>query len=101
MRTVLYLFSILIFSGITTNAQTLLPTPRNIQAAYDKGTRSTDGRPGKNYWQNTANYDLDIHFYPATRLLTGTVSISYINNSPDTLKQVWFKLYPNLYKKNA
>lgn len=81
--------------------QKLLPTPRNIQATYDKGTRSTDGKPGKNYWQNTADYDLDIHFDPVTRLLTGTVDINYINNSPDTLRQIWFKLYPNLYKKGS
>lgn len=86
---------------LATDAQQLLPTPRNIRKAYDKGTRSVDGRPGKNYWQNTADYDLDIHFDPATRLLTGTVNISYVNNSPDTLKQVWFKLYPNLYKSGS
>lgn len=87
--------------GISINAQTLLPTPRNIQATYKKGTRSVDGKPGKNYWQNTANYDLDIHFDPATRLLNGTVNIVYFNNSPDTLKQIWFKLYPNVYKKGT
>jgi len=87
--------------GISINAQTLLPTPRNIQATYKKGTRSVDGKPGKNYWQNTASYDLDIHFDPASRLLNGTVNIVYFNNSPDTLKQIWFKLYPNVYKKGT
>jgi len=87
--------------AITTQAQNLLPTPRNIQASYDKGTRSIDGRPGKNYWQNKADYNLDIHFFPATRLLTGDVAIEYENNSPDTLKQVWFKLNPNYYKKGV
>ncbi|MDP4261985.1 MAG: M1 family metallopeptidase [Bacteroidota bacterium] len=101
MRTILFLFLNLLLFSITIQAQNLLPTPRNIQAAYDKGTRSTDGRPGKNYWQNIAYYDLDIHFYPATRVLSGTANINYTNNSPDTLKQIWFKLYPNLYKKNA
>jgi hypothetical protein len=100
MRTTLLLILVLIC--ITGHAQnSLLPTPTNIQAAYDKATRSADGKPGKNYWQSTANYDLDIHFYPATRLISGTANISYVNNSPDTLKQIWFKLYPNLYKKNA
>ncbi len=78
-----------------------LPVPRNIQAAYEKGTRSADGKPGKNYWQNTATYKLDIDFNPATRLLSGVVDINYSNNSPDTLKQIWFKLYPNLYKKGT
>ncbi|MBL7741657.1 MAG: M1 family metallopeptidase [Chitinophagaceae bacterium] len=82
-------------------SQTLLPTPRNIQATYNKGTRSVTGEPGKNYWQNTANYDLNIQFDPGTRLLTGVADIVYINNSPDTLHQIVFKLYPNIYQKGA
>jgi len=82
-------------------AQNTLPVPVNIKAAYNKGTRSTDGRPGKNYWQNDADYSIKISFNPATRNLDGTVSIDYTNNSPDTLNQVWFKLYPNLFKKGS
>src|SRR5215470_7103883 len=78
-----------------------LPIPRNIKTAYDKGTRSPDGTPGKNYWQNTADYDLKINFDPATRLLSGTEEIAYTNNSPDTLRPIIFKLYPNLFKKGA
>jgi hypothetical protein len=89
------------FFTIQSNAQKLLPTPRNIQATYNKGTRSITGMPGKNYWQNTANYDLAINFDPMTRLLKGVAAISYINNSPDTLRQIWFKLYTNYYQKGA
>ncbi|MCG2617571.1 M1 family metallopeptidase [Terrimonas sp. NA20] len=86
--------------GSLVTAQSL-PTPRNIQATYTKGTRSETGRPGNNYWQNTADYKLNIHFDPATRLLNGVVDIAYYNNSPDTLKQIWLKLYPNVYKKGS
>jgi hypothetical protein len=75
--------------------------PKNIQAAYEKNTRSKDGKPGKTYWQNTASYKLDVSFAPDTRLISGTVHINYVNNSPDTLKQIWFKVYPNLYKKGS
>lgn len=78
-----------------------LPLPRNVQQAVAKGTRSSDGRPGKNYWQNRANYRMNIRFAPDTRLVSGEVNIDYTNNSPDTLRQVWFKLYPNLYKKGS
>jgi hypothetical protein len=83
------------------HAQEGLPTPKNIRAAYDNHTRSYDGRPGPKYWQNSASYNIDIHFNPATRRLSGTVDIVYKNNSPDTLKQILFKLYPNLYKKGV
>ncbi|UYZ64618.1 M1 family metallopeptidase [Hymenobacter weizhouensis] len=78
-----------------------LPVSRTIQATYQKGTRSETGQPGPNYWQNSADYDLNIKFDPATRFLSGTVTITYHNNSPDTLRQLWFKLYPNLYQRGA
>src|SRR5215218_9693595 len=87
------------FSLITTvSFAQQLPVPKNIEVTYQKGTRSADGRPGKNYWQNKADYTLRINFNPETRLVSGLVDINYINNSPDTLRQIWFKLYPNLYK---
>ncbi|HEY6160987.1 MAG TPA: peptidase, partial [Bacteroidia bacterium] len=74
--------------------------PSNIKSAYEKGTRSPDGSPGKNYWQNSGDYELKIKFDPATRLLDGSEVITYYNNSPDTLHQLLFRLYPNYYKKN-
>ena len=84
-----------------TSAQTQLPIPRNIESTYAKGTRSKDGKPGQNYWQNTAGYTLHISFFPSTRLINGSAEIIYTNNSPDTLKEIWFKLYPNLYKQGS
>ncbi|RYF82832.1 MAG: hypothetical protein EON98_10935 [Chitinophagaceae bacterium] len=86
----------LLFSAFAFSQQ--LTVPRNIEASYQKGTRSADGKPGKAYWQNRADYKLQVNFNPETRLVAGVVDINYFNNSPDTLKQIWFKLYPNLYK---
>jgi hypothetical protein len=82
-------------------AQTSLPIPLNIRQAIDKGTRSISGQPGLRYWQNHADYTIRVHFDPSTRLVSGSESIVYNNNSPDTLRQLLFKLYPNLYKKGA
>jgi hypothetical protein len=87
--------------SFTTLAQPSLPMPRNIATAYQKGTRSLDGAPGQNYWQNTANYTIKVDYDPTSRHLAGTVEIDYSNNSPDTLRQIVFKLYPNLYQKGA
>lgn len=95
-----YLTGIALSFFITAFSQSLV-IPKNIEAAYQNGTRSTDGKPGKNYWQNTADYKLNVLFAPDTRLISGVEDINYVNNSPDTLKQIWFKLYPNLYKKGA
>ncbi|MEJ7610466.1 MAG: M1 family metallopeptidase [Ferruginibacter sp.] len=80
-------------------AQDTLPVPANIRAAYAKQTRDRNGSPGPKYWQNTANYDINVNFDPASRLVKGSVKIVYKNSSPDTLRELWFKLYPNLYKK--
>lgn len=81
--------------------QVSLPVPRNIQAAIARRTRTATGQPGLKYWQNRADYSIQVRFDPRTRLVSGTESIVYTNNSPDTLRQLLFKLYPNLYKKGA
>jgi Peptidase family M1 domain len=83
------------------SAQAPLPVPRNIRQAYDKGTRTVTGAPGPHYWENHADYSIKVSFDPRTRLVSGTESITYNNSSPDTLRQLLFKLYPNLYKKGA
>lgn len=100
----LYFFSLIcgiLFLSANARAQTTLPVPRNIQQTYENGTRSRDGSPGPNYWQNRGDYKLNIHFTPRTRLLSGTETVTYYNNSPDTLHTIWFKLYPNLYKEGV
>ncbi len=94
-------FRILLFLSWASALQAQLPVSRTIQAAFDKGTRSLDGSPGKNYWQNGADYNIQVRFEPANRLISGTVDIVYTNNSPDTLKSILFKLYPNLYQKGV
>lgn len=96
-----FALSLLIIATANLHSQITLPIPRNIRPAYEKGTRSADGKPGKNYWQNIASYDLKILFDAETRLLKGSEDIDYVNNSPDTLTQIWFKLYPNLYKTGS
>jgi hypothetical protein len=97
-----FLFSLSCFLCCSAGwAQSPLPVPRNIQAAIDKGTRTASGRPGPAYWQNRADYSIQVHFDPQTRLVSGRESIAYSNNSRDTLRQLLFKLYPNVYKKGA
>jgi hypothetical protein len=95
------IFPILVLAAATATAQAQLPIPLNVQTAIDKGTRTPTGQPGAHYWQNKADYTISVKFDPQTRLVFGHETIVYTNNSPDTLKQLLFKLYPNLYKKGA
>ena len=81
----------------TLKAQPLY-TPRNVKEAYKKATRSSDGRPGKNYWQNKGHYTITISATPPDRAIRGTEKITYVNNSPDTLKVIVVRLTPNIHK---
>ena len=87
-------------SGTILHAQDLYQ-PRNIKAAYKKGTRSPDGKPGKNYWQNYGRYDITINVTPPSRTIKGVEKITYINNSPDTIKSPVVKLIMNIHKPGA
>ena len=82
-------------------ADAQLYMPRDIKAAYDKGTRSMNGMPGKNYWQNHAVYDINVTALPPGRTVRGTETITYYNESPDTLKGVNFKILLNIHKPGA
>lgn len=93
--------SLLLLLTVNCFAQNNLTVPVNLQATYLNGTRTASGAPGKNYWQNSADYDIKINFNPQNRFLQGIVAVDYINNSPDTLNEIHFKLYPNLYKRGS
>ena len=75
--------------------------PRDVNRAYAKGTRSFNGRPGPNYWQNHGRYNIHITVLPPARTVQGSEQITYINNSPDTLKQLNMKLIMNIHRSGV
>lgn len=75
--------------------------PRNIKKAYENGTRSKDGKPGVNYWQNRGKYNMEISVDPKTRLVSGTETIIYENNSKDTLRNLVIRFVNNLHKPSS
>ncbi|MCX6217033.1 M1 family metallopeptidase [Spirosoma sp.] len=99
MKSLIIAFCFALVGG-TVTAQGLY-MPRNVKQAYQKGTRSLDGRPGKNYWQNFARYNITITATPPNRTIRGKEEITYINNSPDTLRSLVFKLILNSHKPGA
>lgn len=70
-----------------------LPTPN----AY----RSASGAPGPQYWQQRVDYKLAATLDTAAKKLTGTETVRYVNNSPDSLAFLWFQLDQNLFAKGA
>ena len=102
MSKILSTYILISILAVTTKslAQTSnLYIPINIQEAYKNKTRSMDGKPGENYWQNRADYSINVDFNPKTRFLKGNEKITYFNNSPDTLKEIVIHLYPDYFKK--
>lgn len=78
-------------------AQQPLMMPQNIKKAFTNETRSADGKPGKKYWQNHGKYNINVSVAPPSKTVTGTETISYINNSPTPLKTLMFKLILNIH----
>lgn len=96
----IYFFLLLFFIPLLVLSQSL-PIPRNVLEAYKNGTRSFDGSPGPNYWQNHSDYFIEASFEPASRKITGKEKIVYYNESPDTLKELVIKLFQNIFQKGS
>lgn len=63
--------------------------------------RSASGEPGPAYWQNRADYKITATLDTAQHRVTGTVIITYKNNSPDNLKFLWLQLDQNIYREDS
>ena len=62
---------------------TLAPAPSAVRLA--------SGAPGPKYWQNRADFDLKATLDTTTSTVHGEMTLRYTNNSPDTLKVMWFQ----------
>ena len=58
--------------------------------------RSGSGRPGPQYWQQRADYRIDATLDAANGELRGRETITYTNNSPDTLHYIWLHVEQNI-----
>lgn len=68
-----------------------LPTPNEY--------RTGSGAPGVKYWQQKADYTIDIELNDQNQSITGKETITYHNNSPDVLKYLWLQLDQNVLAK--
>ena len=63
--------------------------------------RSGSGAPGPRYWQQRADYDLRGTLDTATKTLHGEMTLRYTNNSPDTLRYIFFQVEQNAFKDKS
>jgi hypothetical protein len=50
------------------------------------------------YWQQQVNFSIDVKLNDSEHTLDGFAKIEYINHSPDTLRFIWFHVWPNAYR---
>ena len=61
--------------------------------------RTASGAPGKDYWQQRANYKIKVILNEKNNTISGEETITYFNNSPDDLSYLWMQLEQNVNKK--
>lgn len=65
------------------------------------GYRTASGAPGHQYWQQKADYKINVRLDEKTRTLYGEETITYTNNSPDPLDYLWLQLDENQHDPNS
>ncbi|QJW91672.1 M1 family metallopeptidase [Spirosoma taeanense] len=71
----------------------MLPTPNTFRTAA--------GAPGRDYFQNRADYDIRVELDDANQKITGSETVTYHNNSSDELRYIWLQLDQNLFAKGS
>jgi hypothetical protein len=66
---------------------TILPTPNEY--------RTASGSPGAKYWQQQADYDIDVKLDEKNLSIIGTETVTYHNNAPENLSYLWLQLDEN------
>jgi hypothetical protein len=68
---------------------------------YGNNIRTGNGEPGKEYWQNKADYIIRAELDDQTNQISGSITMTYVNNSPTLMNFLWFQLDQNLFKPTS
>ncbi len=71
----------------------LLPTPNEY--------RTASGAPGHNYYQQKADYKIEVELNDTEQIISGKETITYTNNSPDELSYLWIQLDQNMRAEDS
>ncbi|MFQ5705039.1 MAG: M1 family metallopeptidase [Gemmatimonadales bacterium] len=105
----IFTFTLFLAAGLTLaaapmraqNPTLLPPTNQEIFAPLelrDAGEiRLGSGKPGRGYWQQRSDYSIEVSLDSTTHRVTGSETITYTNNSPDSLSELWLQLDQNLF----
>ncbi len=74
---------------------------QNFNPTAGNAYRSANGTPGPSYWQNSSSYLIHASLSEKDTSISGDVTISYINNSPDQLDYLWLQLDQNIFEPSS
>jgi hypothetical protein len=74
---------------------------QNFDPPAANAYRSAKGTPGPLYWQNSSSYLIKAVLSEKDTSVTGNVTISYTNNSPDELDYLWLQLDQNIFEPSS
>jgi len=63
--------------------------------------RAASGAPGSAYYQQQADYKMDLELDDVNAKLMGNETITYTNNSPDVLSYLWVQLDQNMRARDS
>lgn len=100
-----YLFIILLITGTAMTAQER-PERNKFSQLYEELPtpnvyRTASGAPGHQYWQQKADYNINVELNDDNQSITGFETITYHNNSPDVLDYLWLQLDQNMRAKDS
>lgn len=92
-------------AGAQTPTTSLPPTNQEVFAPLPLPAPSTirtaSGKPGPDYWQQRADYRIKVTLEPDAHRIRGSEVITYTNNSPDALTELWIQLEQNLFRPGS
>ena len=102
----LRLFALLfVFFSIELAAQENTNTNKFRQLKQEFATpnvyRTASGAPGHEYWQQKADYVMDIRLDDKIQRISGEETVTYHNQSPDALNYLWMQLDQNMRAKDS
>ena len=111
-KTISFIFSVLIISASTIAQNNATKTQKGHtnqnkfrqlkeMLATPNSQRTASGAPGKDYSQQKVDYDMSIVLDDNNQKITGKETITYHNNSDDTLKYLWVQLDQNVRAKDS
>ncbi|SFU20668.1 hypothetical protein SAMN04489724_0341 [Algoriphagus locisalis] len=64
-------------------------------------TRSASGKPNLGYWQNEADYQIAVTLDDSLHTLSGNITLTYTNNSPENLDFIWMQMEQNRFTEDS